>query len=95
MTRSERMRCVAAWLRSGQTAVDYAECAGLDADAFLRWVLEYGRPSPLVPVLILPGSGESPIRVGENEVVARTAYSGRVSSNAEQRWIPVVIQGWP
>ena len=36
MTRSERMRCVAAWLRSGQTAVDYAECAGLDADAFLR-----------------------------------------------------------
>lgn len=95
MTRSERMRCVAAWLRSGQTAVDYAECAGLDTDAFLRWVLEYGRPSSLVPVLILPGSGESPIRVGEKEVVSRTPCSGRVSSNAEQRWIPVVIQGRP
>ena len=95
MTRNERMGFVDAWLRSDRTPVEFAECAGLDADAFLRWILEYGRPSPLVPVLILPGSGESPIRVGEKEVVSRTPCSGRVSPNAEQRWIPVVIEGWP
>lgn len=35
MTKSERMRCVAAWLRSGQTSMDYAERAGVDADVFM------------------------------------------------------------
>lgn len=95
MTKSERMRCVAAWLRSGQTSTDYAECAGLDADAFLRWILEYGRPSPLIPVLILAGAGEPQMRAGGIEAVSRPPGLGLVSSGAEHHWIPVVIQVRP
>jgi transposase-like protein len=92
MTKSERMRCVAAWLRSGQTSMDYAERAGVDADAFMSWILDYGRPSPLIPVRILAGSGEPRVPTGDVEVVSWPPGLGLVSSSAEQRWIPVVIQ---
>ena len=95
MSRSERMRCVDAWLRSGQTSMDYAACAGLDADALLRWILEYGRPSPLIPVRILAGAGETQLRAGDVEVVSRPPGLGLVSSGAEHHWIPVVIQERP
>jgi len=90
------MRCVAAWLRSGQTSMAYAERAGVDADAFLRWILEYGRPSPLIPVRILAGSGEPRVPAGDVEVVSRPPGLGLVSSSgAEHHWIPVVIQVRP
>ncbi len=92
MTKSERMRCVAAWLRSGQTSMDYAERAGVDADVFMSWILDYGRPSPLIPVRILAGSGEPRVPAGDVEVVSWPPGLGLVSSSAEQRWIPVVIQ---
>ena len=95
MLRSDRMRCVAAWLRSDRTPVEFAACARLDADAFLRWILDYGRPSPLIPVRILAGSGEPPLRTGDVEVVSRPPGLGLVSSGAEHHWIPVVIQERP
>lgn len=94
MLRSERMRCVDVWLRSGQTSMDYAVCAGLDADALLRWILEYGRPSPLIPVRILAGPGEPRIRVGD-EAVSRLSNVDRATCGTEQRWIPVMIQERP
>jgi len=95
MTKSERMRCVAAWLRSDRTPVEFAECAGLDAGAFLLWILEYGRPLPLIPVRILAGSGEPRVPAGDVEVVSRPPGLGLVSSGAEHHWIPVVIQERP
>jgi hypothetical protein len=95
MTRNERMRFVDVWLRSDQTPVEFAECAGLDADALLRWILEYGRPSPLIPVRILAGAGETQLRAGDVEVVSRPPGLGLVSSGAEHHWIPVVIQERP
>lgn len=95
MLRSERMRCVDAWLRSGQTSMDYAACAGLDADAFLRWILDYGRPSPLIPVRILAGSGEPRIRGDDEEVAHRLPNVDLATSGAEHHWIPVMIQERP
>ena len=56
MTRLKRMRVVDAWLRSGQSAMDYAVNLGLDVGALRLWVMEYGRPSApstLIPVRIL------------------------------------------
>ncbi len=95
MSRSERMRCVDAWLRSGQTSMDYAEYVGLDADALLRWILEYGRPSPLIPVRILAGAGEPRILAGDEAVAPRLASFDLAASGAEHHWIPVVIQVRP
>ena len=95
MTRNERMRFVDVWLRSDQTPVEFAECAGFDTDALLRWILEYGRPSPLIPVRILAGAGETQLRAGDVEVVSRPPGLGLVSSGAEHHWIPVVIQERP
>ena len=95
MSRSERMRCVDAWLRSGQTSMDYAACAGLDADALLRWILEYGRPSPLIPVRILAGTGESRLRAGDEAVAPRLPSFDLGACGAEHHWIPVEIQERP
>jgi hypothetical protein len=95
MSRSERMRCVDAWLRSGQTSTDYAECAGLDADALLRWILDYGRPSPLIPVRILAGAGEPRILAGDEAVAPRLPSFDLAASGAEHHWISVVIQERP
>ena len=95
MTRIERMGFVDAWLRSDRTPVEFAEYAGLDTDAFLCWILEYGRPSPLIPVRILAGAGEPQMRAGDIESVSRPPGLGLVSSGAEHHWIPVVIQVRP
>lgn len=95
MARNERMGFVDVWLRSDRTPVEFAACAGLDADAFMSWILEYGRPSPLIPVRILAGAGEPQLRAGDVEVVSRPPGLGLVSSGAEHHWIPVVIQERP
>ena len=75
--------------------MDYAERAGVDADAFMSWILDYGRPSPLIPVRILAGAGEPQLRAGDVEVVSQPPGLGLVSSGAEHHWIPVVIQERP
>ena len=52
------MLVVAAWLRSGQTLMDYADRLGLDVGTFLEWIQDYGQPAEAslwIPVRILDG----------------------------------------
>ena len=94
MTRNESMGFVDAWLRSGQTSREYAACIGLDLDTFRSWIIDYGRPSALIPVRVMAGGGESLSRIIDDERGPRLPRSGG-TSGLEHRWIPVVIQERP
>ena len=88
MTRLKRMRVVDAWLRSGQSAMDYAVNLGLDVGALRLWVMEYGRPSApstFIPVRIL-----DELHSGEDRK-PDVHFSCELGSH----WIPVVIQERP
>lgn len=95
MTRNECMGFVDAWLRSGQTSREYAACIGLDLDAFRSWIIDYGRPSALIPVRVMAGGGESLIRAIADEGIHHLPRSAHTASGSEHRWIPVVIQERP
>jgi len=93
MTRNECMGFVDAWLRSGQTSSrEYAACIGLDLDAFRSWIIDYGRPSTLIPVRVMAGCGESLIRAIADEGIHYLPRSAHTASGSEYRLIPVVIQ---
>ena len=80
------------WLRGGQTSREYAECIGLDLDVFREWILDYGRPSMLIPVRVTDAFIESPIRANDGgDETYRPRYR-RSHCGTEHRLIPVVIQ---
>jgi hypothetical protein len=91
------MAIVDAWLRDGQTTVDYADNLGLDVCTFLDWVMEYGRlstPSILIPVRILGGHPDRQ-RFTEDDSGARLKSDAHLARESGTGWIPVVIQGRP
>lgn len=94
MTRVNRMIVVAAWVRSSQTLLDYADRLGLDVDTFLGWIRDYGQSSDSarwIPVRILDGCVDL--------YPLDEAFSGgglrpdrHASHRCRQQWVPVVIQ---
>ena len=95
MTRLKRMRVVNAWLRSGQSTMDYADNLGLDVGALRSWVMEYGRssaPSTLIPVRILDGHADRQRFDGPHSGEFRKP-DVHLSCALGSHWIPVVIQG--
>jgi hypothetical protein len=97
MTRLKRMRVVDAWLRSGQSTMDYADNLGLDVGALRSWVMEYGRPSApstLIPVRILDGRADRQ-RFDELHSGEDRKPDVHFSCELGSHWIQVVIQERP
>ena len=89
------MGFVDSWLRSGLSTLELAECVGIEVDVFREWILDYGRPSALIPGRVMAGGGESMIRLVADKRDSSLRSSGWTARGSEQRWIPVVIKERP
>lgn len=95
MTRAERMGFVDAWIRSGQTSLEFAESVGIDREAFREWILDYGRPSILIPVQVTNGISKPRGRGCDVDPETCQTRPESVLLDAGHRLIPVVIQDRP
>lgn len=94
MTRVKRMVVVDAWLRSGQTLLEYVDTVGLDVGTFLGWILDYGQPvaaSIWIPVRMLDECVDRyPLDAADSGEGLKTER--HAAHEFRPQWVPVVIQ---